>query len=101
MTIFNKREGNKGFNHIGGNAKLSDFVRERSNDVAVIDKILEFNKKERNVTGLRTIPSSETDTAAGDVEGDYINDISNGYRYELIDNNGTLQWIRHSVTTSF
>jgi len=99
MTISNFTR--QTFRAIGNNATVRDFVRERRNDIAVVNSLLEFKKRGRNRTGLRDAPASNTDTAAGDVEGDYIDDLSAGYRYELIDNNGTLQWIRVTITTSF
>lgn len=101
MTLFDQNIAQQGFRQLGARSTLEDFIRERRNDAAVIDNILEFNKRERNRTGLRSIPSSSNDTAAGDLEGDYIDDFSNGYRYEFVNNDGTLQWIRFTITTSF
>lgn len=89
------------FNQYGDNLTLDDVKRERRNDVAQVDYLFGNKVVGRNRTGLRTVPSSSGDTAAGDRVGDFVDDFSAGRRYEFVKNGATLQWIYYSIVVSF
>jgi hypothetical protein len=88
-----------GFRQLGGDATLQQVLDQRRNDAAVIDNIL--TRLPRNRTGLRAAPADELETLAGDLVGDIIYDFTGNKKYELTNNNGTLQWVRWTIETTF
>lgn len=87
--------------YFGSTATLQDVMRERRNDVAAVEALRQYKADGRDRTGLRAVPSAETDVAAGDKVGDYLFDVSGGNLYRLIDNSGTIQWIEQAIVTTF
>lgn len=90
-----------GFTQFGTGTTLQQIIDARRSDAAVIDNILEYKVQGRDRTGLRVIPSDETDTINGDKKGDYLYDLTDGYRYEIVNNSGTLQWVRWAIEATF
>ncbi len=90
-----------GFRQLGYDATLQQVLEQRRNDAAVVDNLLQYKYQGRDRTGLRANPSADDDVIAGDVKGDVVYDFSGNYRYELVSNNGTLQWVRVAIVTSF
>ena len=84
-------------NQFGANATLETVIRERRKDVAAITALEQGKRPGRIRTGLRSAPSSATDVAAGDAEGDIVVDAT--YVFSLLKVGGTLKWDRraHSV----
>ena len=90
-----------GFRLFGNNTTLRNIIDQRRFDVADINNIKEYKLNARDRTGIRDVPSSATDVVNGDIQGDFLYDISGTKKYELVNNSGTLQWIEITIVTSF
>ena len=88
-----------GFRELGRETTLPQLLDQRRNDAATVDYLL--SKVNRDRTGLRTVPTDELETKAGDTVGDVVYDIAGLKRYEFINNSGTLQWVRWTIEATF
>lgn len=78
---------------------LEDLLRERRRDVSAISALEQGKLPGRIRTGQRDVPANAADVIAGDGEGDVITDGT--YRYELINDSGTLLWDRRTTDTGW
>jgi len=86
-------------NPFGSNSTLADVLRERANDVATVAALDQGKLPGRIRTGLRAVPSSNSDVIAGDALGDVITDAT--YIYTLIRVSGSLKWDRRAHNVSW
>jgi len=82
-------------------ATLEDVVKQRRNDVASFEALQQYKVTGRDQTGIRSVPTSQTNVVAGDKVGDYLYDVADNKMYRLINNSGTPQWIQQAIVTSF
>ena len=87
------------FSQFGSNATISDIIRERRNDAAIVNNLKQYKRDSRDMTPTRAIPSSNSDIIAGDKEGDEVCDGT--HLYQLRNLSGTLGWVKINVTSSF
>lgn len=87
------------FNEFGLGATINRIIAERRNDIATIKNLFEFKKNGRDRTGVRALPSSQTNVISGDKEGDEVLDGTELYQLRMI--SGALQWVQIAVVTSF
>jgi hypothetical protein len=95
-----------GFRQLGNNATLQQVRDQRRNDAKVVDFLLEFKLQGRDRTGLRAVPTADDDViklsgGLGDILGDIVYDFTGNKKYELVNNNGTIQWIYYTIVSSF
>jgi hypothetical protein len=90
-----------GFRQFGASTTIDTVITERRNDAAVVDHLVGNKVQGRDRTGVRTVPTAQTDVINGDIKGDYVYDFSNEYVYKLTSNSGTLQWVRIIIDAIF
>lgn len=75
---------------IGESGTLQQIVGLRKDDQAAIRKLeaTKFNGRDR--TGIRAVPTSNTDVIVGDTPGDRVNDTTHVYLCMTI--SGSTQW---------
>jgi hypothetical protein len=83
------------------NASNNDIINEVNKLKRQIDAMQISKRAGRNVTGARAVPSAETDLISGDIVGDFLYDGSDYYEMQIVDNIGTVQWIKYTVSISF
>lgn len=88
-----------GFNPFGSTADLETVVRERRNDVAIVNDLIGNKLPGRARTNFRSVPTSATDVTATDREWDVIVDAT--YVYTLITVSGSLVWDRRAHSTGW
>lgn len=73
---------------------LTFIVRERQTDVVEY-----VNLQQRFMAGRKVgrVPSAGNDVTADDKLGDF--NVTTTYRYDLVDNSGTAEWVRSAVAT--
>lgn len=86
-------------NQFGTGATLADVIRERANDVSVMEEVQRRKLDGRNRNGARAIPATALDVAQGDAVGDVMTDGT--YRYELVNAGGTLAWDRKTLSVGW
>ncbi len=71
----------------------------RRDDITEVEQLQQGKLKGRDRTGVRTVPSSATDTVDTDIIGDVVTDAT--YRYELIDISGAPKWDRRTLSVGW
>jgi hypothetical protein len=87
--------------YYGSTSTLKDVLRERRNDVATVESLQQYKATGRDMTGIRSVPTSESNVIAGDKVGDYLYDVAGGKLYRLIISNADTQWIEQTIVTTF
>jgi hypothetical protein len=84
---------------VGESKALEQIINLRSDDQSAISSLEATRLRGRNRTGIRAVPSSNSDTTSEDIKGDFVNDGS--FTYLLIDVAGTLKWNRVAVNVGW
>lgn len=90
------------FNSYGAIPELQIVFNERERDVSIISQIEtgKLTGRWRNTgANARAVPTSSSDTAQGDAEGDLMYD--NNYLYMCLTISSTLTWCRITLDSSW